>query len=63
LTLRIIKGFRLLKAKLETKTVLYVFIYNSLKALYKISIARKANLVRYLTLEYIERKEEEKRHS
>jgi hypothetical protein len=62
LTLRIIRGFRLLKAKLETKTVLYVFIYNSLKALYRIGIARRADLVRYLALEHTERKEEEKRH-
>jgi hypothetical protein len=63
LTLRIIRGFRLLEAKLETKTVLYVFIHNSLKALYRISIARRADLVRYLVPERIKRKEEKKRHS
>jgi len=60
LTLRIIRGFRLLEAKLETKTVLYVFIYNSLKALYRISIVRRAKLVEYLAQERIEGKKEEK---
>jgi hypothetical protein len=61
LTLRIIKGFRLLEAKLETKTVLYVFIHNGLKALYRISIVKRADLVRYLVQEHTKGKKEEKR--